>query len=97
LNGQFYIALLNPSIGLILAAVFFSFWRYQRERRYAAALALGYVASALGFILQDIGPCLASPANKIASNSCFLLSASCTGAAIVARYGRAQPYLGLRA
>ena len=52
MNDGLYIALLNPSITLVLATAFLVLWLHQRHRGYVALLARGYAASAGGFLLQ---------------------------------------------
>jgi diguanylate cyclase (GGDEF)-like protein len=94
-DGHFFISLLNPAIGLLLAGAFLVLWLYQREKRYVAVISFGYTMSALGFALREITPLVETPLIKLASNGSFFLAAACLTGALVNRYGRPVPYAGL--
>ena len=56
-------------------------------------LALAYMASATGFLLQHFTlPVVGFELSRLASNISFTLAAFCLAGAIVARYGRRIPY-----
>ncbi|WP_217574310.1 diguanylate cyclase [Mesorhizobium sp. GbtcB19] len=89
------IALLNPTIALALGAAFLVLWSYQRHRPYLAALAASYCLSAPGFLLQYFTLPIGLALTKLVSNICFTIAACCLSSAIVARYGRRVPYVGI--
>lgn len=90
MDSSLLIALLNPSIALVLATAFFVLWFHQR-RRYMAVLAAGYFCAAAGFFLQYFSLPFGFTATKLLSNACFLSAGSCIAGAIVARCGRRVP------
>ena len=90
-----FIALLNPSITLILSAAFIVLWLNQRDRPYLAVLALGYSASAVGFLLQHFTLSVGFVATRLISTASFTLGASCIAGAVVWRYGRRVPFAAL--
>ncbi|WP_027169066.1 diguanylate cyclase [Mesorhizobium sp. WSM3224] len=89
------IALLNPTIALALGAAFLVLWSYQRHRPYLATLGASYCLSAPGFLLQYFTLPVGVAATKLVSNICFTIAACCLSGAIVARYGRRVPYVGI--
>ncbi|WP_027037419.1 GGDEF domain-containing protein [Mesorhizobium ciceri] len=89
------IALLNPTIALALGAAFLVLWSYQRHRPYLAVLALSYSLSAVGFLLQYFTLPIGMPLTKLVSNICFTIAGCCLAGAIVHRYGRKVPYVGI--
>ena len=89
------IALLNPTIALALGAAFLVLWFYQRHRPYLAVLAASYCLSAPGFLLQYFTLPVGMVLTKLISNLCFTAAGCCLASAIVARYGRRVPYVGI--
>ncbi|WP_434724508.1 GGDEF domain-containing protein [Mesorhizobium sp. RIZ17] len=89
------IALLNPTIALALGAAFLVLFSYQRHRPYLAALGASYCLSAPGFLLQYFTLPVGVALTKLTSNICFTIAACCLSSAIVARYGRRVPYVGI--
>ncbi|MDX8462688.1 GGDEF domain-containing protein [Mesorhizobium humile] len=89
------IALLNPTIALALGAAFLVLFSYQRHRPYLAALGASYCLSAPGFLLQYFTLPIGVALTKLTSNICFTIAACCLSSAIVARYGRRVPYVGI--
>ncbi|RUZ76493.1 GGDEF domain-containing protein [Mesorhizobium sp. M7A.F.Ca.US.006.01.1.1] len=89
------IALLNPTIALALGAAFLVLWFYQRHRPYLAVLAVSYSLSAVGFLLQYFTLPIGMPLTKLVSNICFSVAGCCLAGAIVHRYGRKVPYVGI--
>ncbi|MDG4876765.1 GGDEF domain-containing protein [Mesorhizobium sp. WSM4935] len=89
------IALLNPTIALALGAAFLLLWSYQRHRPYLAALGASYCLSAPGFLLQYFTLPMGVALTKLVSNICFTIAACCLSSAIIARYGRRVPYVGI--
>ncbi|RWP47443.1 GGDEF domain-containing protein [Mesorhizobium sp.] len=89
------VALLNPTIALALGAVFLVLWFHQRHRPYLAVLAASYSLSAVGFLLQYFTLPVGMASTKLLSNTCFTFAACCLCSAIVARYGRRVPYVGI--
>ncbi|TPL47251.1 GGDEF domain-containing protein [Mesorhizobium sp. B2-4-6] len=89
------IALLNPTIALALGAAFLVLFSYQRHRPYLAALGASYCLSAPGFLLQYFTLPIGVALTKLISNSCFTIAAWCLSSAIIARYGRRVPYVGI--
>lgn len=91
MNGQFFISLLNPGIGLLFAAAFFLLWLNRRER-YVAYAAAAYTASAIAFLIQDVGPVLPMELQRLPANIGFLATGIFFAAAIIQRYGLAVPW-----
>lgn len=89
------IALLNPSIALVLAAAFFALWLHQQSMRYLCVLTIGYLASATGFLLQHFSLPIGVNVTKVLSNVCFVTAASCIVGAVIARTGRRVPYVAI--
>ncbi|RUW91106.1 GGDEF domain-containing protein [Mesorhizobium sp. M7A.F.Ca.US.010.02.1.1] len=89
------IALLNPTIALALGAAFLVLWSYQRHRPYLAVLAISYSLSAAGFLLQYFTLPIGMPLTKLTSNICFTIAACCLSSAIIHRYGRKVPSVGI--
>ncbi|MBZ9989800.1 GGDEF domain-containing protein [Mesorhizobium sp. BH1-1-5] len=89
------IALLNPTIALALGAAFLVLWSYQCHRPYLAALGASYCLSAPGFLLQYFTLPVGVALTKLVSNICFTIAACCLSSAIIARYGRRVPYVGI--
>jgi len=95
LDTGLLIALLNPTIALALGAAFLVLWSYQRHRPYLAALGASYCLSAPGFLLQYFTLPIGVALTKLVSNICFTVAACCLSSAIIARYGRRVPYVGI--
>ncbi|MBZ9695980.1 GGDEF domain-containing protein [Mesorhizobium sp. B2-3-14] len=90
-----FIALLNPTIALALGAAFLMLWFHQRHRPYLAVLALSYCVSAPGFLFQYFTLPIGVTLTKLVSNICFTIAACCLSGAIIARYGRKVPGVGI--
>ncbi len=90
-NGQFFISLLNPGIGLLFAIAFFLLWLNRRER-YVAYAAGAYTASALAFLIQDVGPVLPMELQRLPANLGFLATGVLFAAAIIKRYALPVPW-----
>ena len=97
MTGQFFISLLNPGIGLLFAVAFFLLWLNRRDRIYVAYAAIAYLASALAFLIQDIGPVLPFELQRIPSNLGFLATGAFFAAAIIRRYGLPVPWRAMAA
>ncbi|MDO9370544.1 MAG: GGDEF domain-containing protein [Sphingopyxis sp.] len=91
MNGQFFISLLNPGIGLLFAIAFFLLWLNRRER-YVAYAAGAYTASAIAFLIQDLGPVLPMELQRLPANLGFLVTGVLFAAAIITRYGLPVPW-----
>ncbi|SEH14318.1 diguanylate cyclase (GGDEF) domain-containing protein [Sphingopyxis sp. YR583] len=91
MNGQFFISLLNPGIGFLFAIAFFLLWLNRRER-YVAYAAGAYTASALAFLIQDVGPVLPMELQRLPANVGFLLTGVLFAAAIIKRYDLPVPW-----
>lgn len=92
LNSQLFIGLLNPGIGVLLAAAFFLLWLNRRDQVYVAVAASSYVTSTLAFLIQDVGPSLPYDLERLPSNICFLLTGCLLVSAVLMRYRLAIPY-----
>lgn len=92
MGGQIFISLLNPGIGLLLAAAFLLLWLNRRDQTYVAVAAGSYALSMLGFLFQDVGPALPHQFHRILSNLCFILAGCTLASAILLRYRIAVPY-----
>lgn len=90
-NGQFFISLLNPGIGMLFAIAFFLLWLNRRER-YVAYAAGAYTASALAFLILDVGPVLPMELQRLPANLGFLATGALFAAAIIKRYGLPVPW-----
>lgn len=97
MDNSLYIALLNPSIALVLASAFFVLWLYRRQHRYILALALGYMTSSGGFLLQHFEFPFGFDASKLASNVLFFAATVLIVSAIISRYHRPLPLLAFAA
>jgi hypothetical protein len=86
LREQFFISLLNPGMGLILAIAFYFLWLHRRSATYALLAAAGYASSALGFLIQDVLPGLPMQLHRIPSNLAFMLTGLLVCAAILSRF-----------
>ncbi len=91
MNGQFFISLLNPGIGLLFAIAFFLLWLNRRER-YVAYAAGAYTASAIAFLIQDVGPVLPMELQRLPANLGFLATGCLFAAAIIKRYDMPVPW-----
>lgn len=91
MSGQFFIQLLNPGIGLLFAAAFFLLWLNRRDR-YVAYAAGAYTASAIAFLILDVGPALPYDLHRIPANIGFLATGALFAAAIIGRYGLPIPW-----
>jgi len=90
-NGQFFISLLNPGIGLLFATAFFLLWLNRREC-YVAYAAAAYTASAIAFLIQDVGPVLPMELQRLPANMGFLATGMLFAAAIIKRYDLPVPW-----
>ena len=91
MNGQFFISLLNPGIGLLFAVAFFLLWVNRREH-YIAYAAAAYTATALAFLIQDVGPVLPMELQRLPANFLFLMTGVLFAAAIIKRYALPVPW-----
>ncbi len=91
MNGQFFISLLNPGIGLLFAAAFLLLWLNRRER-YVAYAAAAYTASAIAFLILDVGPVLPMELQRLPANIGFLATGIFFAAAIIQRYALPVPW-----
>ncbi len=96
MSGQFFISLLNPGIGLLFATAFFLLWLNRRER-YVAYASAAYTASAISFLIQDVGPVLPMEVQRIPSNLGFLITGALFAAAIIKRYNLPVPWRAMAA
>ncbi len=92
MSGQFFISLLNPGIGVLLAAAFFVLWSNRRGEIYVLVAAAGYLVNAMGFLVRDTAPSLPHDAQIILANVLFMATACLLSAAILLRYKIAPPY-----
>lgn len=95
-NGQFFISLLNPGIGLLFAVAFFLLWLNRREP-YVAYAAGAYTATALAFLIQDVGPVLPMELQRLPANFLFLMTGVLFAAAIIKRYALPVPWRAMAA
>ena len=91
MSGQFFIQLLNPGIGLLFAVAFFLLWLNRRDR-YVAYAAGAYTASAIAFLILDVGLALPYELHRIPANIGFLATGALFAAAIIRRYGLPVPW-----
>ncbi|MBX3529932.1 MAG: GGDEF domain-containing protein [Rhizobiaceae bacterium] len=97
MTGQIFISLLNPGIGLILAAAFLLLWLNLREQAYIAVMAASYAALSAGFLILDIGPALPMELQLVPTNLLFLVAACLLAAAVLGRYRLQVPWFALGA
>ena len=93
MTSQFVIAMLNPTIGMLFAAAFFLLWTNQRGQNYILMIALSYVASSVGFLIQDVGPSFANKFERIPANVCFLVTGYLLIGGALKRYGLRIPHV----
>jgi diguanylate cyclase (GGDEF)-like protein len=86
MGGQIFISLLNPGIGLLLAAAFLLLWLSRRDHTYVAVAAGSYALSMAGFLIQDVGPALPYEVHRVFSNLCFMLAGCTLASAVLLRY-----------
>jgi diguanylate cyclase (GGDEF)-like protein len=93
LGTDLIISLLNPAIALVLAAGFVLLRLNRKDRPYLSAMALAFIASAVGFLLQHFTlPAVGFALSRLVSITSFTLAAFCLAGGVVARYGRRIPY-----
>lgn len=90
-----FISLLNPAITLTLAAAFLVLFLYRRDRLHLALVVAAYIGSTSGFLLQNFTLPVGMTATKMLSNLAFTLAVVSLSAAILLRYGRPVPWLGI--
>lgn len=91
MQGQLFISLLNPGIGLLFATAFFLLWLRRRER-YVAYAAGAYLATAFAFLMQDVAPVMPMELQRLPANAGFLATGMLFAAAIIKRYGLPVPW-----
>lgn len=91
MQGQLFISLLNPGIGLLFATAFFLMWLNRREP-YVAYAAGAYLATAIAFLIQDVAPALPMELQRLPANAGFLATGMLFAAAIIKRYGLPVPW-----
>lgn len=91
MQGQLFISLLNPGIGLLFATAFFLMWLNRRER-YVAYAAGAYLATAFAFLVQDVAPVLPMELQRLPANAGFLATGMLFAAAIIERYHLPVPW-----
>lgn len=96
MNGQLFISLLNPGIGLLFAVAFFLLWLNHRER-YVAYASAAYVATAVAFLIQDVAPALPMELQRLPANFGFLVTGMLFAAAIIERYALPVPWRAMAA
>lgn len=97
MSGQFFIALLNPGMGLLLAVAFFLLWMHRRDQPYVLLAASSYAAMAAGFLILDFAPVLPFEAQRIPANIGFLAAAVLIVGAAIMRYRVSVPWRGMTA
>ncbi len=97
MSGQFFIALLNPGIGLLLAVAFLMLWLHRRDQRHVLLAALSYVAMAAGFLILDFAPVLPMEFQRLPANMAFLAAACLIAGAAIGRYRLAIPWRAMGA
>jgi diguanylate cyclase (GGDEF)-like protein len=95
LDTGLLIALLNPGITLVLAGAFLVLWLHKRAETHLAALSAGYCCAATGFLLQYFMLPTGFVATKLGSAIAFMASVGLVGGAIVVRYRKHVPWLGI--
>ena len=78
-------------MGLAFAAVFLLMWLHRHER-YIAYAAGAYLATALAFLIQDVGPTLPMELQRLPANMGFLATGILFAAAIIRRFGLPVPW-----
>lgn len=95
MTGQFFISLLNPGLGFILAGAFLILWLNLRDQSYVLFASGSYAASALGFLVQDVGPALPGEVQRLPANLCFLAAAYLLAVSVLGRYRIEAPHRAL--
>lgn len=81
MTGQFFFALLNPVIALVLAVMFFILWRKRPARRHFMFVSIAFACCGLAFIAQDFLQPFEGPVLRIFANGLFfaaILLACCS-------------------
>ena len=92
MTGQLFISLLNPGLGVVLIAAFSLLWLNRKEQTYIAFAAASYVASTIGFLIQDVGPSLPMELHRLPANLCYLAAGYLMAMAVLGRYGVKIPH-----
>lgn len=92
MSAQFFIMLLNPGIGALLAAAFMLLWLNQRDKSYILQASAGYAMTAVAFFIQDVAfQYIASPlpghTERLLSNIGFLSAGWLLTMAVLGRFG----------
>lgn len=89
MGSGLFIALLNPTIALVLAAAFAALWLSLRQR-HLAFLAAGYSLSAVGFVLQSFTFPIGFILTRSLAGAIFALAVSLVGTGVLMRFGRSR-------
>ncbi|WP_323013061.1 GGDEF domain-containing protein [Devosia sp.] len=84
--------LLNPGISLLLAVAFYLLWHGRRDHGYVLVAAAGHLATALGFLVQDVMPPLPFELQRIPSNALFLLAGILLMGSLLGHYRLPVPW-----
>lgn len=91
MNGQIFISLLNPAIGLLCAVAFLFLWLNRRER-YVAYAAAAYFWTTLAFLILDVGPALPMHFERLPANFALLMTSIFYAAAFIGRFALPIPW-----
>jgi diguanylate cyclase (GGDEF)-like protein len=94
-DGNLYIALINPGITLIFAGAFFLLWKHQPQRSYILQLSAAMACISAGFLLQFLQLPVGLATTKLISNLSMFTGAVLLLSGILGRYGHRPPWLGL--
>lgn len=86
-----FIALINPTITVVIAMALVILWNFRREHRHVAVLAGGFLVLGIGFAVQYVTGLLALPALKLVSNTMLVLGTCLIIKGTLARYRSSLP------
>lgn len=84
--------MLNPGISILLAIAFVLLWQGRRAHFYVLLAAGGHLATALGFLVQDVMPPLPLELQRIPANAFFLLAGVLLMVSVTSHYRIAVPW-----
>ena len=97
MTGLYYIAMVAPTVAILLSAAFFVLWRQQRALRYLLAISVSFAACGAAFILHDFIDEYRFGIPKLLGNLLFFVTMTLLSVAILLRCGLRVPRRALAA
>lgn len=95
MTGQFFFALLNPAIALVLATTFILLWRKRPARRHLLYIGIAFICCGLAFAVTDFLESFEGPVLRILSNAMFFAAILLACLATLERAGARFPVISL--